>query len=519
MKHKSLKTRKGKTMKKKLLVLCALMLSVGSMIGCSNQDAGTSKPNKTEDKAAPANDLSEKLTITWMARSFQGGGWPDDHPMIKELNKKFNVDLKIQWVPAANYKEKLNVVAASNEFPDVFLVLHPDFNKWKKQGLFLDVQPALNQYPDLAKIPQDALKKLNPQGKTLGFPYYVMETRDTLSVREDWLKKLGLSAPKTLDEFYEVAKAFATQDPDGNGKQDTVGFSFYMDTTNNIPADLAFIMAGYGLGNQWKEVNGKLVPYQTQVEEWKNFLTFMNKAYNEGVLDKDFAVNKIRSTVDKFEANKVGFAYLNPNDWSTHVANVTKLVPSAVPAVIEPPMGPTGLTGTSNLDMLDKDVINAKIDPKKQRRILMILDYFLSPEGADFIKHGIEGVHYKKISNDKYEKLEAADKDRQDLLNNWVFRSFDPSIKFYKWEDPSQHKRISDMFAKNEKHKWANPAAGLESETMNRSGANLNIKFMESVSKIIMGRDPIASIEKASEDWLANGGNKIIEEINKAAKE
>lgn len=215
----------------------------------------------------------------------------------------------------------------------------------------------------------------------------------------------------------------------------------------------------------------------------------------------------------------MGFAYLNPNDYSTTIKNVTKLAPNAVPVPLEPPKGPTGLTGTNNIDMLDKNVINAKIDPKKQRRILMMLDYFLSPEGSDFIKHGIEGVHYKKVSNDKYEKLEAADKDRQNLINNWVFRPFDPSIQMYKWDEPSQNKKIGDMFIENKKYKYANQAAGLESETMIRSGANLNAKFMESVTKIIMGRDPINAIEKASESWLQGGGNKIIEEINKSYKE
>ncbi len=506
-------------MKQKMLAMCALMLFMSSVIGCSKPDEGSATNKKPVDPIAQADDLSEKLTINWMARSFEGGGWAVDHPMIQALNKKFNVDLKIQWVPSANYQEKLNVIAASNEFPDVFLVLFPEFNKWKKQGLFLDTQPVLSQYPNLSKIPKEALSTLNPKGKVLGFPISVTQARDSFSVREDWLKKLNLSVPKTLDEFYEVAKAFATKDPDGNGKQDTVGFTFLMNTTKNTPEGIEFIMASFGLGNEWKEVNGKLVPYQTQVEEWKNFLTFMNKAYNEGVLDQDFAVNKAGSNTQKFEGNKVGFAYLNPNQWNFHIQSVKKLAPEAVVTPIEPPKGPTGLTGGPYYEMLNKVVINAKIDPKKQRRILMILEYFLSPEGSDFIKHGIEGVHYKKITNDKYEKLEAADKDRQNLLNNWVFRPFDVGIQMYKWEDPAVHQRIRDMFALNEKNKWPNPAAGVESDTMTKTGSNLNTKFMGTVTKIIMGREPIAAIENASADWLANGGNKIIEEINNSYRE
>lgn len=508
--------------KKLLAMLCILGLAATSVLGCSPKDAGSSgsaaSGNET-GKEAQADELSEKLTLTWMVRAFQGGGWPDDHPMIQELNRKFNVDLKIQWVPAANYKEKLNVLAASNDFPDMFFVLYQEFNKWKKQGLFLDVQPVLSQYPNLEKIPQDSLKTLNPQGKLLGFPYYVTQSRDSLALREDWLKKLNLPEPKTLDEFYEVAKAFATKDPDGNGNQDTAGFSFYIETATQKIRDIEFVLGAFGLGNEWKEIDGKLAPYQTQVEEWKQALAFLSKAYAEGVLDKDFAVNKVRGPLEKFESGKIGFALVNPNQLEETRKNLRGVVPDGTFKAIEPPKGPTGLSGTQNLDMLDKYVINAKIDPKKQRRILMMMDYFLSPEGSDFIKHGIEGVHYKKIADSKYEKLPAADKDRQNLINNWIFRPFDPGIQMYKWEDPAQHKIIRDMFEMNAKHQWSNPAAGLESDALTRNGPNLNAKFMEAVTKVIMGREPVDYIEKASAEWLANGGNKMIEEINKSYRE
>lgn len=506
-------------MKKKWLTWCAFLLLASLVSGCSQTYSEASKaPAKVAENNAPANELSEKLTITWMARSFEGGGWPDDHPMIQALNQKFNVDLRIEWVPADIYKEKMAVLSASNDFPDIFLVQYPDFNRWKKQGLFLDVQPFLDQYPNLAGIPDSNLKALNTRGKIFGFPFYFTQARDTLTVREDWLKKLDLAVPKSLDEFYEVAKAFAAKDPDGNGKPDTSGFTFYVDHNAEFH-DIEFILAGFGLGNQWKEAGGKLIPYQLQVNEWKQTLAFLNKAYEEGILDQDFAVNKVGSPTEKFESNKVGFVMLNPNQSLKTKSILTKLVPSAAYSPMEPPKGPTGLTGTSNLEMLDKNVIHARIDPKKQRRILMMLDYFLSPEGADFIKHGIEGVHYKKITEDKYERLPAAEKDRQNLINNWIFRPFNSNIQMYKWEDPALHQAIRGMFAMNEKHKWINPSAGLESETWTRSGVKLNTQFAQAVTKIIMGDAPINSIESASAEWLANGGEQIIEEINQAYKE
>jgi putative aldouronate transport system substrate-binding protein len=533
-------------MKKIWLVFCASVLLVGLVTACGGANGGSSGAGGESagsgaassnsggtadaggganqggaggeaDNAASGPDLSEKLELNWMVRAFQGGGWPDDHPMIQALNEKFNVDLKIQWVPSANYQEKLNVLAASNDFPDLFLVLSTEFNKWKNKGLFLDIAPVLDRYPHLAAIPAEWLEKLNPQGKVYGLPYYLTETRDSLSIRKDWLDKLQLDVPKTIDAFYEVAKAFATRDPDGNGQQDTVGISFYIDSAVYRIVEADHIMAAFGLANQWYVADdGRLMPYQTQVEEWKAFLAFMRKAYEEGVLDKDFAVNKIRAVIDKFEGGKIGISYLNPNQWDESIGKVTAIDPNAEVIPIEPPAGPDGKTGTWTTAGLDKLVINAKISPQKQERILMILDYFLSPEGSDFIRHGIEGVHYRKISEDRYEKLEAFNKDRPNLLNNWVFRPFDPGIQMYKWDDPEKHEWIRSMFEQNEKHKWPNPAAGLESDTMTKSGANLNMRFMETASKIIMGQLPIDAIEKASADWLAGGGEKIIEEINAA---
>ena len=44
--------------------------------------------------------------------------------------------------------------------------------------------------------------------------------------RQDWLDKLGLPIPETTDDLYNTLKAFKTQDPNGNGLNDEIPFSF-----------------------------------------------------------------------------------------------------------------------------------------------------------------------------------------------------------------------------------------------------------------------------------------------------
>lgn len=46
---------------------------------------------------------------------------------------------------------------------------------------------------------------------------------DLMWIRQDWLENLGLSQPKTIDELINVIEKFTTDDPDGNGVDDTYG--------------------------------------------------------------------------------------------------------------------------------------------------------------------------------------------------------------------------------------------------------------------------------------------------------
>src|SRR6185436_7991830 len=74
--------------------------------------------------------------------------------------------------------------------------------------------------------------------------------RSGLLIRQDWLDKLGLKAPTTLDEFFEVAEAFTEKDPDGNGQNDTFGFGAYISAGGGNPTlgvQFDFIYGAYGV--------------------------------------------------------------------------------------------------------------------------------------------------------------------------------------------------------------------------------------------------------------------------------
>ncbi|MDR6550859.1 extracellular solute-binding protein [Paenibacillus qinlingensis] len=507
-------------MRKWLLATSSLAILASSLVGCSSKEpatqsvAGTSTPTAA---ATAKDDKAEKLTITMMTNSWEGGGWPEKNPIVDEINKKLNIDLKIQWVPGDNYKEKLNVMAASNEFPDVFMVYTAEFAKWIDKGLFMDLKPEIDKYPNLKKyIPENQFQFMSPKGKYYGLPYYSTDIRDSLVIRKDWLDKLGLKVPTTTDELYEVAKAFATKDPDGNGQNDTIGMSFAVTAATGAFTDNDHIRYAFGLGNAWKELNGKIVPVQEQVEETKAFASYYRKAYAEGVLDKDFAINKIGDPLEKFTAGKLGISWINPNQYYDKVEPaLMKVQPKAEVLQIDPPKGPTGQRGTKTFTPgTTKFVINAKIDKKKQDRILAFMDYLLSDEGDNLTRHGIEGVHYKKTADGKFEKLDAFDKDRPYLFPSWFLRRYDPMILIRKWDNQDLVAKIKDLYTNNAKFPIYNPGAAFNPETSAKLSTPLNAKYVDTLVKVISGKEPVESIDKAVQAWKTGGGDKIVEEMN-----
>ncbi|WP_309119743.1 extracellular solute-binding protein [Paenibacillus sp.] len=511
-------------MKKALSTLVALLMVTGIAAGCSSQ--GGSVPETTD--GAPnvePGDASEKIKIEMMAASWAGGGWADNnHPTIQYINEKFNVDLQMQWIPNANFYEKLNVIAASGQFPDVIRIDSPGvFMQWAEQGALLDLSSDLSDYPTLQGVATpEEWQLLNPEGRIFGIPIY-NTAQNTIYVREDWMKKLGIELPGedefTIEKFYEIAKAFTEQDPDGNGQRDTFGFSALGNSSNlGIPE----LLAAFGIANGWKEQNGELIPMQAQAEEWKKFLSFMNTAYNEGVLDQDFITNT--NFNEKYAQGKVGFADMHFQFSQNTNKQLQSFIPGAAFVELSPPIGEDGSRGNNTpTSGMIKVVLTKNVDEKKRERILQLFDWWMSPEGEDIIKNGIEGAHYKKNADDSYEMTEALQAEgegRQSLLWNWVLRSNSNRFNIYKWSDPEWAAKMEQSIVNAKKYPYKNAADEfiVSSPAYTEKGSALNQKFQNTVIEIIAGKKPVDTIDDAIQEWKQGGGDQIIEEINAAYK-
>lgn len=98
-----------------------------------------------------------------------------------------------------------------------------------------------------------------------------------------WLEALGVEElPKTTDEFYELLKRFKEEDPNGNGQADEIPL---LDV--KMESSRPWLLAAFGI-KEWgiEENNGK-VRYAPMEEAYKEYLTYMHKLYEEGLLDSE----------------------------------------------------------------------------------------------------------------------------------------------------------------------------------------------------------------------------------------
>ena len=91
----------------------------------------------------------------------------------------------------------------------------------------------------------------------------------------------------------EVARAFVEQDPDGNGEDDTIGFTcpdtLYTGYNSSYGLDTIFSYFGSYPGYWVYDDEGKAV-YGSVMESTKEALAFLAEMYAEGLLDPQFAV-------------------------------------------------------------------------------------------------------------------------------------------------------------------------------------------------------------------------------------
>ncbi|MGG1515547.1 extracellular solute-binding protein [Paenibacillus oryzisoli] len=392
-------------MKRKLITLSvlAVVLAGVSLLAACGKEEGSAPPaasgdTKAQGTAAPEKRGKISTTIYDRGNMVPEEGTLDKNRWTAYINKNGPVDVTFVPIPRTKPEDKLNVMFASGEAPDLIQDYDgKNRSTWYESKQLLPLDDLIDKYSVeykalLQKYP--LLRKYGTRADGKLYDIAVLAKLDVnwvYLVRADWLKKLGLEAPKTTDELMAVAKAFTEKDPDGNGKNDTYGLSLGGGYNNKV-IDFMF---GVPVFSNYTLKDGNI---QYAWENQQAGLEFKKKMFQEGVIDKDFAADTNGDKAKRdFLNGKLGF-YVGPLPSTIEMETLMKNDPNAQLSPILLPKSPFGqFSPPLSAPIQNAAVVNAKA--KDPVSVIKYIDYLEKESTYKALKWGIEGEHYKLDAN------------------------------------------------------------------------------------------------------------------------
>ncbi|MCB0254912.1 MAG: extracellular solute-binding protein [Anaerolineae bacterium] len=361
--------------------------------------------------AAPAEESAAQEPVDidlWaLATVTEAGPPPDDWIAYQRIRDELGINLNYVIIPPGGDGEaKLNAAAAANQLPDLVQMAsatgdtRSSLFRLYDLGLLAPVDDLLPLMPERVKTHySDQL--LNDLVTFDGHMYGLAEPpaipkREGLVIRKDWLDKLGLEPPTTIDELYDVAVAFTTQDPDGNGQDDTYGIGGFIEG-EGIGRRFNYILGAFGVPDVWNFMDPETFGLNIRNPKYEDALAFFTKMNEAGVIDPDWPTLK----KDEFRARwKQGLFGIMWEDFAalTNKSNYTPFdenFPDAEWIPLAAPVGPDGdawydaYKGRGQIFAMSQNAA----DEGKGEAIARLLEW-MATDGYYLLGFGEEGVNF-----------------------------------------------------------------------------------------------------------------------------
>jgi putative aldouronate transport system substrate-binding protein len=393
--------------KKVLALIMTSIIASSIFVGCKKTEA-PSVDNKQQEKLSGFLASKDPISMTIHMHYWDRMVFDDNWEVFKKAAELTNVTLKgTAAKTSANSKEAFNLMLASGSIPDIIhYASKNDMDKAGMDGALIPLNDLIDKYaPDLKKFyeqhPEVKKAATAPDGKIYYLPNKPGgKAGKAWFIRKDWLDKLNLQEPKTVDEYYNVLKAFKENDPNGNGKQDEIGFT-QRDKVGGV-YDL-LILWGARRGDHID--NGKY-KFGVLEPEFKEAISNIAKWYKEGLIDKEIFTRGNNARNMLMDNNTLG----STHDWLASTAKLNLDYKDKVPGVnfvaIAPPKNSKGKIVAEHMrpavNQTGWGITSANKNPEVAMRYL---NFWYTEEGRRLMNYGIEGKSYT-MDNSK-PKLDA----------------------------------------------------------------------------------------------------------------
>lgn len=399
------------------IVLCTVLIASMLLSGCG-KSSDEKKPQAapetkssivTEAGAFPITKEKTSLKVMIQQSTFIQDYSTNEFTKYYEDKTNVHIDWNVVAGSGDQVTQKISMILASgSDYPDVIvsgLLTKPQAAIYGTQGVLLPLNDLIDKYSMHLKkafAEDDYFRKsaVYLDGKMYYFPSikytYHTELPNKMWVYQPWLNKLGLKAPTTTDEFYQMLKAFKEKDPNGNGKADEL--PMIATGAKNSNGFVRFLMSAFTMPEGFYLEKGKVV-YTPANPEYKEGIKYVKKLYDEGLITKD------SMTMDRKQetalAENPGTPILGAASGLWYGMFTTNGAPSGRYKefnAIAPLKGPKGVQLTSY--MLEQGTVAAAITKSCKYPEIAVrwMDWFYSMEGDLTASWGPEGTGWRKAN-------------------------------------------------------------------------------------------------------------------------
>ena len=452
------------------------------------------------------------------------------NPVLLAAEKLGNVELQITWAPQGDFLTLFSSIMANTDLPMILDITsgvstNANYIQMCQDGVFWDLTDKIqerelfkNELTNPANLAVSAV-----DGRNYMFPLIISSARLGLLYREDWLKKLELDIPVDIASFKAMVQAFTENDPDGNGQKDTIGFAYCDDQDKELTyAGFNTLAVLSGAPNYWGlDAEGKVMPYFF-FDEYMDTLDLFKWMYDNGYMNSDFAINTDKhgpltnGTAGSMITTATNARYPG-GKYDTLVDNIDKDAIVAAQQLLYKADGTPALNSTLAMGGVG-GILIPRAAVKDEATLDRILDFIeiINDEGGILAAVGVEDVHFTKGADGSITISEEQKALRVEDGSSEVFASMFPrrvqSLDY--GQGMTDVQEITAISMENEKYVVSDASIGYMDEDFRNLQTEIAITISDARVKYIMGQIDAAGFEAARQEWLAAGGQSIIDNVN-----
>ncbi len=426
--------------KKILAMLLAAVMTAGCLAGCGQQavnnkesesvpasnvgtesDASSETPEETSLFNEPGTlpIVNEPITlkvITQDQTNTHTGNEADKSKLWAWLEEKTGVHFEVESYPIDELKQKLPLLMATpDDMPDMFWrcdLTASDILSYGQNGQLLKLDELLEEYAPNVQECFDTVDgaygaAVAADGNIYSLPSYNASVANVMiAMNQQFLDNTGKKAPTTFEELYDVFKAIqAHGDANGDGTKNNE--YCWSDEYKNFRRT-AMAMGGLNCYWPWEgclfDSDGNEVFFALTSDRYKDLLTWLNKFYEEGMIDPETFTQTTAEKNAKSDANRT---FLKEKVSDPESASWNGVEGDFWPVPVKMYEEDTPLITIGASYQTDIGAVSAYTEYPEI--CVMVMDFLFTEEGSMVASMGMDGVDFNVVSEDPFiiEKIEG----------------------------------------------------------------------------------------------------------------